>query len=139
MEFDPAYHNPRKINTVASANYFNTTTSMRMPQMAHFLCIGPPAHSRNQSLLALLLAMGAQSRGALVTRQLYDVEKGSILIRRAQQCVISTNCINGRLREGHPTMAAPTEKTLMQTTVVKRHRTYLSGFLWLRLDCFAKN
>src|SRR3989442_6360040 len=29
MKFDSAYHNLRKINTVASANYFNTTSPFR--------------------------------------------------------------------------------------------------------------
>jgi hypothetical protein len=82
---------------------------------------------------------GTQSRGTLVTRPLNDVEEGSILLGRVQQFVIATNFINGRLREGHPPRAAPTEQPLMQTTVVKRHRTYLSGFLWLHIDCFLEN
>ena len=82
---------------------------------------------------------GAKRRSALVTGQLNDVEQGSILLDRAQQCVIATDFINSRLREGHPTMASPTEQPLMQTTIMESHRTYLSGFSWLHIECFAKN
>jgi len=74
---------------------------------------------------------------ALITGQLNDVEKGSIFLRSAQQFVIATDFINGRLREGHPPRASPTEQPLMQTTVVKGHRTNLSGFLWLHRECFV--
>jgi len=59
--------------------------------------------------------------------------------KMSEPWVIATDFINGRLREGDPTIASPTKKPLMQTTVVKSHRTYLSLFLWLHIDCFVKN
>ena len=77
---------------------------------------------------------GLQSRGALVTGPLKNVEEGSIRIGRAQQVVIATDFLNGRWREGHPPRASPTEQPLMQTTVVQGHRIYLSGFhgyMWI--------
>ena len=81
---------------------------------------------------------GPKGRCALVTGQLNDLEEGSVGIGGAQKFVISTDFINGRLRECHPTMAPPTEKSLMQTTIMKGHRMYLSLFLWIHIDCFIK-
>ena len=72
---------------------------------------------------------GLQSRGALVTGHLNDVEKGSIPIGRAQQVVIATDFRDDRLREGHPTLTSPTEQPCMQTTIVQGHIIPLWTFL----------
>ena len=72
---------------------------------------------------------GLPSRGALVTGPLKNVEEGSILIGRAQQVVIATDFIDGRWREGHPTLTSPTEQPCMQTTIVKGHNISLAALL----------
>jgi hypothetical protein len=82
---------------------------------------------------------GPKGRYALVTGQLNDLEEGSIGMGRAQKFVISTDFINGRLRECHPTIASPTEKSLMQATIMEGHRTYLSLFLWVHIYCSLNN
>ena len=69
---------------------------------------------------------GLPSGRALVTGHLNDVEEGRIPLGRAQQGVIATDCMDGRWREGHPTLTSPTEQPCMQTTIVKGHRTSLS-------------
>jgi hypothetical protein len=64
--------------------------------------------------------------GAVVTGQLDNMEKGRILLGRTQQGVIATNCMDGRWREVHPTLASLTEQPLLPTTIVEGHRTSLS-------------
>ena len=91
-------------------------------------------HKASRSLPRLLLTGlaagdGLKSRGALVTGRLNDVEKGSILLGRAQQVVIATDVIHGRLREGHPPLISPAEEPCMQTTIVQGHRITLSALL----------
>jgi len=71
-------------------------------------------HKASRSLPRLVLTGCAagydlKSRGALVTGQLNDVEKGSILIGRVQQVVVATDFIHCCLREGHPPLTSPTE------------------------------
>ena len=75
---------------------------------------------------------GLQSCRALVTGHLNDLEERRIPIGRAQKVVISTDFIDGRWREGHPTLTSPTEQPCMQTTIVKGHRTSLSVRIWLQ-------
>ena len=72
---------------------------------------------------------GLQSRGALVTGHLKDVEQGSLPIGSAQQVVISTDFMDGRWREGHPTLISPTEQPRMQTTIVQGHTIPLAALL----------
>src|SRR5262245_46509928 len=73
-------------------------------------------------LTSLAAGYGLKRHGALITGPLNDVEQGSILMGRAQQVVIATDFIHGRLREGHPPLTSPTEEPCMQTTIVQGHR-----------------
>ena len=77
-------------------------------------------------ILGVALGSRLQGRGAVVTGQLDNVEKGCILVGRTQQGVRATHGLDGRWREAHPTLAASTEQPLMQTTIVEGHRTSLA-------------
>jgi len=72
---------------------------------------------------------GLSSGRALVTGHLNDVEEGRIPIGRAQKVVIATDFMDGRWREGHPTLISPTEQPCMQTTIVQGHTIPLSTLL----------
>ena len=78
-------------------------------------------------LTGLAAGDGLKRHGALVTGPLNDVEKGRILMSRAQQVVIATDFVHGRWREGHPLLISPTEEPCMQTTIVQGHRLTLSA------------
>src|SRR6266487_1583435 len=82
-------------------------------------------------ILGVALGYSPQGRGAVVTGQLDNVEKGRILLGRTQQVVIATHGLDGRWREAHPTLVASTEQPLMQTAIVEGHRTSLSVLVWL--------
>jgi hypothetical protein len=80
-------------------------------------------------MMCLASACGRKSCSALLTGQLNDLKEGRIPIGRAQKVVISTDFMDGRLREGHPTLTSLTAQPCMQTTIVQGHTIPLSTLL----------